>query len=238
MNLHRTGEKAQWVRVDKNKRNRWQKIASATGGIVTPGNAVSLTGLGLVSFGLKDLLKDNPGRGIVLIGIGRLMDVLDGYVADKTETKSPLGEGLDVVIDKLEAAAALPIFYKTSLAPKPVLAAFIGQNLANTAVTAYAKYKDNIIHPSKEGKLNTGGQWGSIGLYALSRVADNNGHTGSSEVLNSTAFAATAATMFLGVKALAGYTRDAFAAYPHHPNTINSDSESTLQVPQNEDNVL
>lgn len=236
MNLHRTGEKAQWEQVDKSRQSRWQKIAAATGGIVTPGNAFSLTGLGLVGFGLKDILKDNPGRGIVLIGIGRIMDVLDGYIADKTETKSPLGEGLDVVIDKLEAAAALPVFYKTGLAPKPVLAAFFGQNLANAAVTTYAKHKNRTIHPSKEGKLNTGGQWGTIGLYALSNIANSTGRTGTSEVINSSAFATTAITMFLGVKAFAGYTRDAVSAYNQSP-TINLDSESTLQVPQNEDNA-
>ncbi|HEX5797672.1 MAG TPA: hypothetical protein VFX86_04770 [Candidatus Saccharimonadales bacterium] len=40
MNLHRAGRVPDWEKVPEGRRNRWQKLAAKTKGVITPGNAV------------------------------------------------------------------------------------------------------------------------------------------------------------------------------------------------------
>ncbi|MDQ2973695.1 MAG: hypothetical protein M3Q79_04430 [bacterium] len=209
MNLHRTGKSPEWATVPHEERNIWQKTAAKTHSVVTPANAVSLIGLGIVGSGLKDIADGNTGRGIAKIGGGRLLDVVDGMVAHRTKTKSPTGEAVDVVVDKIEAAAALPILTLKGILPPAVAGSFLAQHLANTLATAAAKRRGNEIHPSKEGKWNTAGQWGAISLYGLSAAARNAELNGTARRLELAGHLTTVVTTYLGASALVGYIKDA-----------------------------
>ena len=163
MNLHRTGKVPQWETVAPEDRNAFQKVAARTKGVVTPANAVSASGAGLVASGLVDIANGNTTRGVIKVGLGRSADLGDGLTAEHTGTKSPLGEGVDVVVDKVETAAALPVLVKAGVLPKGAGAVIFSQNFANTAFSVVAKRRGIELHPSKEGKLTTFGQWTTIG---------------------------------------------------------------------------
>lgn len=209
MNLHRTAEVPEWETVPRADWNTWQRIAHETDGIVTPGNVVTMAGFGLVSWGLIDIMRGHVGRGVFKVGLGRVLDVFDGRTADKTKTKSPKGEALDVAVDKTEAATALPVIIGKGIVPAGVAAVLAIPEVGKGWGTALAKAKDNEIHPSKEGKLSTLAQWNSIGFFGLAKVSKNRGHNVLSKGLETTAYVSAAVSTYLGAKAFLGYMKDA-----------------------------
>lgn len=167
LNLHRTGAKADWEDVTPADRNAWQKLAASSRGILTPANAVSLAGAGLVLTGLIGLMNDLSLQNILLIIIGRLADFLDGYIADKTGTKSPLGETIDAGIDKLLAFAAIAGLWAAGLVPVAILALIFVHSVFNSLVGVAGKAGRRGLNPSREGKLATAASWGVLIFYPL-----------------------------------------------------------------------
>jgi phosphatidylglycerophosphate synthase len=181
LSLHRTGTKADWDGVKPADRNYWQRWAARTNGIVTPGNVISVSGALLVLLGLYLLRLDNIFISIALITAGRLADVLDGYVAELTGTKSSLGEAVDVSIDKIVGFIALLVLLLTYLLPVLFIAIVGTQNVINSLIGVAGRYRQVHLHPSREGKLSVAVTWGSLvsylsyqaveaGNYYLSRV--------------------------------------------------------------------
>lgn len=211
MNLHRTGKGGEWEKTDPEKRNIWQRTAAKTHGVAAPANAVSLAGLATVTSGLIDIYYGRTARGLVKIIVGRLADIGDGAVAEATKTKSPLGEAADVVIDKVEVAMALPVLVKSGILPRTATGVLVGQNVANTVASAVAKKRGVEIHPSREGKLNTAGQWLTAGLYTLGEIARQENHPDIARGIEIAGHASLAATAYLGIRALHGYAQDALA---------------------------
>lgn len=209
MNLHRTGAEGQWASIPQEDQNTFQKIASKTAGIITPGNTVSAIGATLVTSGLLDVKRGESTKGILKIGFGRLADIGDGMAAEATGTKSPLGEAVDVVVDKSETIAALPILVKSGVLPKNAGATILGLNGASTILGTLAKKRGITLHPSKEGKLAMAGQWGAIGFYGLSEIAENSDAPKLSRGLEIAGHISIVATAALGAKAIIGYTQEA-----------------------------
>jgi phosphatidylglycerophosphate synthase len=170
MNLHRTEKKPQWESTPEAERNVWQRIAQATKGMVTPANAISLLGLGLTASGLQDFKRGARQQAVAKIILGRACDIADGYVADKTKTKSPIGEAVDATVDKISMAHGLYVLRETDTLPVFTTASFFTQNVINTAATAVAKKRGVELHPSAEGKITTLMQWAAIGGYIISAV--------------------------------------------------------------------
>lgn len=214
MNLHRTGNAPQWETVAPEDRNPFQQVAAATNGVITPANAVSAMGAGLVASGLKDIASGDITRGVVKVGAGRVADVVDGTTAEATGTKSPLGEAVDVVIDKGETAAALPVLVKADVLPKSAAGVIFAQNMANTAFSMIARRRGVQMHPSREGKLTTFGQWTTIGLHGLAAVARDQDYDRLARGLEVAGHISTIATAALGAKAIVGYAEDALLPVP------------------------
>lgn len=214
MNLHRTEKSPQWDTIRPEERNPFQKVAAKTQGVVTPANAVSAIGAGMVAAGLRDISKGEVTKGSLKVGAGRIADVIDGTTAEKTGTKSPLGEGVDVVIDKVETAAALPVLVRAGILPKPTAAMIFSQNLANTAFSAVAKRRGVELHPSREGKLATFGQWATIGFHGLAAAAKENDYQRLGQGLEIAGHVSAIATAALGAKAIEGYARESLQTVP------------------------
>ena len=183
MNLH-TAKRPDWVGQPVENLNRFQQMADKTKGFVTPGNFITGLGMGLVYSGTRDLSQQKILSGTLKIGIGRTMDYFDGVVADKTKTKSPLGEAFDATADKLAIAMVGPALYKNKLVPKTELSLVIAQNSVNAIYTIKAKNRGNEIHPSKYGKLATVSQWAFIGSSLMEKICRDSSLLGVANIFN------------------------------------------------------
>lgn len=172
LSLHKTAPKAEWHYVKPQDRNTWQKLAASTKGILAPANFITLAGAFAVFAGLFQLFGKVTTGAILLIIAGRLADIADGYVADKTATKSPLGEILDVSTDKTLALAAVIVLLLNNLAPVLILTVIFLHVLINSAISIYGKIRGANLHPSLSGKLANAAVWATLGFYLSSHLLD------------------------------------------------------------------
>lgn len=170
MKMHRVGKVADWETVSPDAHNIWQRYAHRTNGWVTPGNIVSVLGLFLVLVGLGYILAGKNIFGFVLVGLGRCADILDGMLADRTGTKSPLGEAIDATSDKITLLAALLVFFAVHMIPPVVIFAVGCVNLAIALLSIRARMQHIHLHPSRMGKLATVVQWFGMVLYILAAI--------------------------------------------------------------------
>ncbi len=175
MKLHRTGKVADWRRTRRGRYNTWQKIAAETGGWITPANILSVGGLLFVAYGGYLLISDDYYAGFLTIVVGRLADLVDGYVADNTGTKSPLGEMIDVVCDKLAIGIVLPILALEGLVPPYIIAAIVAQNLVVGIISLLGRGRAINLHPNQEGKLSVAASWVAVIAFALANSLPGSG---------------------------------------------------------------
>lgn len=159
MGLHRIGRVADWHAVSISKRTIWQRLAARTHGIITPGNAVSVIGAALAFWGMILIYRGETWAGLIVLAAGRLGDILDGYVADATGTKSSVGETLDAGLDKATVFGALVLFLALQIAPLWLVVLLGLQQFAAALIGAYAKSGSMDLHPSSIGKLTMTAQW-------------------------------------------------------------------------------
>ncbi len=167
MRLHRAGKVADWQRTKRGRYNTWQKIAAETSGWLTPANMLSIGGLLFVAYGGYLIIHADYDAGLLAVIIGRLADLVDGYVADKTETKSPLGEIIDVTCDKLAIVIVLPILALENLVPLYIIAAIVAQNIAVVSVSLLARNRAIKLHPGQESKLAVAASWLAVITFAF-----------------------------------------------------------------------
>lgn len=172
--LHRANG-ADWDNLKTDEMNFWQVHASRTRGIVTPANFITVLGFALVIAGLYFLYYGPGTLGLLLVLFGRLGDILDGFVAELTKTKSPLGELLDAAADKVVIMLSLIVVYKLQYVPKVVFLGILAQTLYTGLLALSAKRLRIEIHPSLEGKWSTALAWTSILLYILAAQITSTG---------------------------------------------------------------
>ncbi len=214
MKLHIAGPIPDWENIDPRNWSSWQQIASQSWGTITPGNVISVLGLVLVVWGLADIVDGAPLSGLVKIISGRIMDQLDGAVAHKTATKSPVGEAVDASVDKLELAIALPVLIWMGMLPLLVGFAIALQNIANVILAFIAKKRKNEMHPSKHGKVGMAFQWGAMGLYLLSVAALNGNSESAPQLLQIAAHILAVISLGFGVRATYTYAQAALVKSP------------------------
>jgi len=169
--IHRTGKVADWDAVPPGARNRWQRTAAATHGYVAPGNAVSLVGAALSILGFVYLYQGKLWAGFAMIAVGRVCDVLDGYIPHYSGTKSTVGETVDAGLDKLVMLVAFVIFASTAIVPFAPLVALGAQQLIAAGLGGYARLKGLHMHPSRWGKYSAIVQWAALLLYIPAAAA-------------------------------------------------------------------
>ncbi len=137
--------------------------------LLTPANALSITGLLLVVIGsvyLRSFL------GIVLVTIGRTLDLLDGPVARATHT-SRFGAALDASADKLAIAAMLVGAWAYNIAPSWLLLLIFLENAFVAALTLHAEKAGFKPASSIAGKRAVFLQNAAIIFYALGLISTN-----------------------------------------------------------------
>jgi phosphatidylglycerophosphate synthase len=173
MQLHHTNGRPDWANVRPERRNYWQRFAVSTKGIATPGNAVSSAGLVVVAIGVVLVLHHHVAEGMWLIIAGRLCDVIDGFVADYTGTKSPLGGAVDATFDKLGALGILLAVGFGSIVPWWIVALITLQNGINSVIGLRAWRQKIDSQPVRSGKLSTALTWISLSCFLLAAAYDH-----------------------------------------------------------------
>lgn len=210
MDLHRAGLKADWEAASPHQWNYWQRLAAKTHGYFTPGNIISILGAVLTILGLYLIYYGHFKSGLIAVGMGRLADVADGYVAHATRTKSLVGETVDTSLDKVAIFAALIVFMALNVAWIWLLTLLLLQQLAAGSLGGYARLKHIEVHPSRLGKYAAAIQWlvfvGFITILALQPQP-----VYAAFLLNIALFI----TIFLGYWTTAGYFRQIYRIERH-----------------------
>lgn len=169
INLHTSSARPDWETVKADQRNIWQKIAVSTKGVVTPGNIISALGAGIVIAGFVQLDPDTDNLMLAafLIMLGRSFDLLDGYAADRTGTKSHLGETIDAALDKVLLFMAVIFTLAYGLIPDVVLVILLVHGIFNSYTSLAGKLRKIPTHPSLAGKLSTFLGWSVIVLFVV-----------------------------------------------------------------------
>lgn len=114
--------------------------------------AITATSLASVVCGAHHI-ETTEGKCAVVMG--RLGDLVDGYVARKFNLSSDAGAIADASSDKLGMAAICAALWQKDIAPKPVIANIVIRNTLNSCATVYHGTTDtdhNSIRPPKSGK--------------------------------------------------------------------------------------
>lgn len=162
MNLHRTTGKPDWDNVSPATRSIFQKVAAATNGILSPANIISVLGLGLVVYGLVEIINQQFWLGLVFVAIGRLLDIVDGAVAEATHTKSPLGELVDASIDKIGTLLTIITLFVANIADWWVIVILLLPQVIIPVIIFFKRRKGINVHPTRVGKVSMALVWVSV----------------------------------------------------------------------------
>lgn len=171
MQLHRADKQPEWEAVPTNERNAWQRVAATTSGFVTPANAITVIGLLIVLFGLQQLLAGEYWVAAGALVVGRLLDIVDGVVADKTGTKGPLGELMDAGADKIGTFITVVALAVDHTAAYWLLAVVVMPQIIIALIVSYITARKQRFHPSRIGKLSMAVAW--FGLVGFVVIAAN-----------------------------------------------------------------
>lgn len=202
MNLHRTSGTPDWANVKAADRNVFQNMAAATRGIASPANIITVIGLGIVMCGLVAIAQQQFWTGLVLLVMGRLLDIVDGLVAEATHTKSPLGELFDAVADKIGTLLTIAVLLIADVAHWWVIVALIVPQIAIMLLILYKKSKGVGVHPTRQGKLSMAAAWGGIVGLLLAKALNN------PAMLGVAVYVIIAGSVILGLYALWQYATD------------------------------
>lgn len=204
MDLHRSTGKADWVSIDPARYNFWQRTASRTNSIITPGNIITVVGFVLVIIGLVAILKHYYWLGLVIIAIGRLFDIADGYVAQKTGTKSPLGEGLDATLDKFAGLFVGLALIAARVASWRLVVIILLPHAIISVISIVYNHRHVRLHPSRVGKLSMAAGWLCLVGLVLVQATHSPAHSPITLITYSFAFLGVA----MGLYAAIGYLAD------------------------------
>lgn len=204
MKLHRVEGQPDWQKVPAAQWNSWQRAAARTHGVVTIGNFFSMVGLLSIPVGLWLVRDMHYIPAVIVLALGRLCDLLDGWLADRTGTKSPLGEKVDATFDKVSAALVLIGLYTIDFIPVSIVALVLGPHAIIAALALIAFYRGKQFHPSLLGKWSMAAIW----LTILSFIAFEAFGYQAEDMARLLLFGVLAITVALNLAALVGYAAE------------------------------
>jgi phosphatidylglycerophosphate synthase len=156
---------AEWYAVPDEERTSLQRLAYRSLGLATLPNIATLVGAAVAIAGLFVFQGGAFGWGLFLVWLGRVCDLLDGFLARRTQTSSPFGEGLDASTDKLVILLAAIVLVSMAVVPVQVAAVLLLEQLCIAVLVLYARSKGITLHPIRLGKYTTFGIWIMVLLY-------------------------------------------------------------------------
>jgi phosphatidylglycerophosphate synthase len=199
MNLHRTLGKPDWHDTPLHKRTNVQKIAASSHGIATPGNAISIVGIILVCIGCAYIIAQHYWIGAVLVVIGRVFDLLDGWAAEITKTKGPVGEFVDASFDKFATIGIVITMFIAEIVAWPLLIALLLPQVIITIISFYKRAQGYKIHPSLTGKVSMAATWAAVAILLVAKA------TGELPVVGEIGVSVTVIAILLGLTASIQY---------------------------------
>lgn len=200
MNSNTVIRATDWDNIPESKLTSLQAIAKKSKGIVTISNFLSVSGLLIVLFGLVQIYNSNWALGLIAIALGRSFDLLDGYVASKTNTKSWLGEAFDTISDKIGIFAFLITASLMSVF-SAVLILTLAFHHSYIAIYGIVFGRKHNLHPKKIGKFAMFFSWVAIIASIASASTDM-------FLLNFVTYIATTCYVVLAICAVAAYHKD------------------------------
>ncbi|MBC8412466.1 MAG: CDP-diacylglycerol--glycerol-3-phosphate 3-phosphatidyltransferase [Nitrospira sp.] len=113
---------------------------------------------------------EHPLIAAILFSIAGLTDLLDGYLARKTQSVTKLGILLDPIADKLLVISALILFVDLEVVPAWIAIIIIAREFIVTGLRIAALTKEIVIPAEMGGKLKVTAQISSILLLFLDRT--------------------------------------------------------------------
>ena len=154
-------------------------------------------------------------RGKILIALGRVGDVVDGYMARLLGQSSDAGAIVDVVADKAGMWAIGKAMWQHDTAPKPVLAGMAIKHSISAAATLYHGLGDSeerAIRPPKSGKLSMAADNISLISFALADELNPDSH--GYRVARGLGWVAAAGGLILGADSINRYIHNEFDESP------------------------
>lgn len=134
--------------------------------ILTPANAITLLGLILTLIGCFYL---DSWTGIILVVLGRVMDLIDGPVARATNT-TKFSVFWDPTADKIALTGILISILVHTLAPLPIVLYIFVQNAAVAYLSIKAERQSKAVGALIPGKLNLFFQISAIVMFILANL--------------------------------------------------------------------
>jgi phosphatidylglycerophosphate synthase len=203
MKLHRAARKPEWTRISQRRRNLWQQLAASTKGVVTWGNLLTFVGFVLVVVGLVALIQQRYWLGTWILFVSRLCDIADGWAAELTGTKSPLGEALDAGFDKISVLLTVIVLLACSIIPVWVVLALVLPHLVIAIISAMAIRRGRRLHPSGSGKISMTLGWFTLGGFVLMKALE----LGMTSAFAWVMYALTICSVVAGLQAAFGYVK-------------------------------
>ncbi|MDB5181941.1 MAG: hypothetical protein JWP13_704 [Candidatus Saccharibacteria bacterium] len=201
MDLHRIEGTPEWADVPSSKRNTWQIVAARTAGIVTIGNFFSVLGLLSIPLGLVLIRNDSFILAVIVLAMGRVCDLADGWFADKTGTKSPLGEKIDASFDKISTGIVIVGLILLGTISAPAMVFLIAPHAVIAVIALVAFIKGRPFHPSRAGKLSMAAIWATILVFIVAQPLQGTAEDGARLL----AYGLLCLSVSLGLVALTGY---------------------------------
>lgn len=128
-----------------------QRLAAATGGVVTPANLLDVVAF-LGAWWAGPRL--GSWKGYAVGAPSYFADLADGIIARRTGTVTRVGEIMDHVGDKPKIFWAAWHVWRQRLADRPLIATVAAYNVANAAVTGYdlLRNAEPRIFPDRRAK--------------------------------------------------------------------------------------
>jgi phosphatidylglycerophosphate synthase len=184
----------------------WRRLAVRTHDVVTPGNGMTVIGALLTLTGLWALYDQVFWLAFLLVGAGRIFDLLDGHVARLTKTTSLLGEFIDAAADKLMIGVATLVAVAHHIVPLVLMAPVFVVQVALVGVAFAARGSHVVLHSSRIGKYSTFVLWSALLLYVVAMWLLDVGNTGTRNTVYVTANLLMTVALVGSLAALVGYT--------------------------------
>ncbi len=169
---------------------------------------VTVSSFGLV---LKSAQKIDTTEGKIGVVIGRLGDVVDGYLARKLDMTSDAGAIADATADKLGLVAIGKSLWDKEIVPKPILATLAVKHSINALATIYNGLNDEdkrSIRPPKSGKISMA--LDNLSLFSFMLADEFEDCPKTHKIASNLGYIAFSASIVFGIDATSRYLKSDF----------------------------